>query len=157
MNEDEIAKQKKSVFVGEASDKPDSFLLTPQKNHGTPKMKRKHSFRFRLIASICASLVLIIGGYAVLNLFFEPHATGPLARQIDKYFVPFNASKYLNSSCPPLHGAISYDDLLNDTYEGAGEASTVILCTVSNIGIYRDKSEKFNPSARFGHYIYSVR
>lgn len=70
--------------------------------------------------------------------------------QIARYYVPFQASQYQSVKAPYPRYPMTYEEL-------KGESDVIVLVTVEEAGVYREKSQAYHPRASFGTYIYSVK
>lgn len=80
----------------------------------------------------------------------DSKAPNPLLNQIAENYVPFSASQFSDPKCLSPYSPRSFEEL-------EGSSSIIILCTLEASGVYRDKTESYNPKASFGTYIYTVR
>lgn len=79
--------------------------------------------------------------------------------QITKNYAPFQATEYnsVKVPAPNIPFAKAEGPNISLSYEELKQKSnTIILCTISDIGIYRNKAEQYHPKASFGTYIYTV-
>lgn len=80
--------------------------------------------------------------------------------QITKNYAPFQATEYngVKVPAPDIPFAKAEGPNIYQSYEELKQKSnTIILCTISDIGIYRNKTEQYHPKASFGTYIYTVK
>lgn len=71
-------------------------------------------------------------------------------RLLGNNYIPFHATEYVGAKVKAPSIPINYEELK------AGSAA-IVVGTLSEIGVYRNKAEQYHPKASFGTYIYTIK
>jgi hypothetical protein len=121
--------------------------------------------KFGGIAALIVCAAVIVGGFFGYFSYYQPTMTvASVLSQIAQYYTPFsgNPSQYQDTSIPPTaHGYAPhlFEDTLKSLRQNGGKnGDAVLLCTVDQVGIYRDRSRLTSIIYfRLGIFIYTVR